>query len=328
MELRLRGRSNKGANTMAMATTSVEANKAAIRRLYDETNKGNYDFLDELLAPDFTSYGGAGFKDLHGPAEFKELTMTFLTSFPDLWFQVDELIAEGDDVLVSGTLSGTHKGDFYGMAPTGNKVSWTGCAIFRFRGPQVIARWQEFDALGLMAQIQPPAEGAAAPAAAPAVPAAKPADPTGGATSIEENKAIFHRIIDELWNQKKIDVADELFAADHESPSAPGLPPGPAGTKMIASMFLAAFPDLHVDIEIEIAEGDTVGGRLRQKGTHTGPMVSPTGTIAPTGKAVDFTEVAMLRIVDGKVATSWYWTDMIGLLTQIGVIAAPPSARG
>ena len=153
---------------MAMATSSVEANKAAIRRLYDETNKGNYDFLDELLAPDFTSYGGAGFKDLHGPAEFKELTMTFLTSFPDLWFQVDEIIGEGDDVLVSGTLSGTHKGDFYGMAATGNKVSWTGCAIFRFRGPQVIARWQEFDALGLMAQIQPPAPGATPPPAAPA----------------------------------------------------------------------------------------------------------------------------------------------------------------
>ena len=80
---------------MAMATSSVEANKAAIRRLYDETNKGNYDFLDELLAPDFTSYGGAGFKDLHGPAEFKELTMTFLTSFPDLWFQVDETHRRG-----------------------------------------------------------------------------------------------------------------------------------------------------------------------------------------------------------------------------------------
>jgi predicted ester cyclase len=313
---------------MTLAAAPVDANKQAIRRLYDETNKGNYDFLDELLAPDFVSYGGAGFKDLHGPAEFKELTMTFLTSFPDLWFQVDEIVGEGDDVLVSGTLSGTHKGDFYGMPATGNKVSWTGCAIFRFRGSQVIARWQEFDALGLMGQIQPPAPGAPAPAAAPAVPVARPADPTGGSTSIEENKAIFHRVIEELWNQKKLDVADELFAADHESPSAPGLPAGPAGTKMIAGMFLAAFPDLHVDIEIEIAEGDTVGGRLRQKGTHTGAMASPTGEIPPSGKSVDFTEVAMLRIADGKVVTSWYWTDMIGLLTQIGVIAAPPSARG
>ena len=88
--------------------------------------------------------------------------MTFLTSFPDLYFKVDAIIGEDDDVLVWGTLSGTHKGDFYGIAPTGNKVSWTGCAIFRFRGDQVIARWQEFDALGLMAQIQPPSTPAAA----------------------------------------------------------------------------------------------------------------------------------------------------------------------
>ncbi|OGO55114.1 MAG: hypothetical protein A2Z32_12305 [Chloroflexi bacterium RBG_16_69_14] len=141
---------------MAMAAASVEANKQAIRRLYDETNKYNLDFLDEILAPDFTSYGGAGFKDLHSPAEFKELTQTFMKSFPDLQFQVDELIGEGDDILVSGTLSGTHKGDFYGIPASGKKVVWTGCAIFRFRGPQIIARWQEFDALGLMAQIQPP----------------------------------------------------------------------------------------------------------------------------------------------------------------------------
>jgi predicted ester cyclase len=321
---------------MTLAAAPVDANKQAIRRLYDETNKGNYDFLDELLAPDFVSYGGAGFKDLHGPAEFKELTMTFLTSFPDLWFQVDEIIGEGDDVLVSGTLSGTHKGDFYGMPATGNKVSWTGCAIFRFRGSQVIARWQEFDALGLMGQIQPPAPGAAAPPPAAAHgktgPAARPASEGTGSqassTSVEENKAIFHRVIEELWNQQKLDVADELFAADHDSPSAPGLPAGPAGVKMIAGMFLAAFPDLKVDIEIEIAEGDMVGGRLRQKGTHTGAMASPTGEIPPSGKPVNFTEVAMLRIADGKVVTSWYWTDMIGLLTQIGVIAAPPSARG
>ncbi len=310
---------------MATATSSVEANKRAIRRLYDETNKGDYDFLDELLAADFTSFGGAGFKDLHGPAEFKELTMTFLTSFPDLWFQVDELIGEGDDILVSGTLSGTHKGDFYGIPATGHKVAWTGCAIFRFRGPQVIARWQEFDALGLMAQIRPPAPGATA-VTPPPTPVARPAASGPGTTTIEDNKAIFHRVIEELWNEGKLDVADELFAADHESPSAPGLPPGPAGTKMIAGMFLAAFPDLHV--EIEIAEGDTVGGRLRQKGTQTGEMVSPQGAIPASGKAVDFTEVAMLRIADGKIVTSWYWTDMIGLLTQIGVIAAPPSARG
>jgi len=140
---------------MSTVPASVEANKQAIQRLYDETNAGNLDFLDELLAPDFVSYGGAGFQDLHGPEAFKQLTLTFLSSFPDLTFEVDALIGEGDDVLVWGTLSGTHEGDFYGIAATGKHVSWTGCAIFRFRGDQVIARYQEFDALGLMAQIQP-----------------------------------------------------------------------------------------------------------------------------------------------------------------------------
>lgn len=150
---------------MATTAPSVEANKAAIRKLYDETNKGNLDFMNEILAPDFTSYGGAGFQDLHGPGEFIELTRTFLKSLPDLWFQIDELIGEGDDILVSGTLSGTHAGEWYGIPPTNKKITWTGCAIFRFRGDQIIARWQEFDALAIMAQMTPPAAaGAGAPA--------------------------------------------------------------------------------------------------------------------------------------------------------------------
>jgi len=142
---------------MPTTATMVQARKQAIQRLYDETNEGKYDFLEELLAPDFVAHGGAGFQDLHGPAEFKELLLTFLNSFPDLYFKVESIIAEGDDVLAWGTLSGTHKGDLYGIPPTGKKVTWTGCAIFRFRGDQVVARWQEFDALGLMAQIQPAA---------------------------------------------------------------------------------------------------------------------------------------------------------------------------
>jgi predicted ester cyclase len=134
---------------------SAADHKQAIQRLYDETNAGNLGYFDELLAPDFRSIGGGGFKDVEGPKAFKELMVTYLESFPDMYSRVDELIAEGDDVLVSGTVSGTHEGDFFGIPASGRKVSWTGCAIYRFRGDQVIARWQELDALGLMAQIQP-----------------------------------------------------------------------------------------------------------------------------------------------------------------------------
>jgi predicted ester cyclase len=144
--------------------------------------------------------------------------------------------------------------------------------------------------------------------------------------SAEENKAIFRRMIEEVWNQKKLHVADELFTADSTSPSAPQLPPGPEGTKLIASMFLEAFPDLHMEIEHIVAEGDRVGARMRERATHTGPLVTPNGTIPPTGAKVNFTESAIVRFENGKIAESWYELDMLGMLTQLGVIPSPAAA--
>src|SRR5436309_3470612 len=98
-------------------------------RLYDEANAGNVDIFYELLAPDFVSVGGAGFKDLDGPEGFAGLYRTFLEAFPDLTFEVEDLVAENDLVLARGTLGGTNTGRFFGMGePTNKYVSWTGSA--------------------------------------------------------------------------------------------------------------------------------------------------------------------------------------------------------
>jgi predicted ester cyclase len=131
--------------------------------------------------------------------------------------------------------------------------------------------------------------------------------------SSEENKAIFRRMIDGLWNEKKLDVADELFTEGSTSPTAPQLPAGPEGVKQIASTFLAAFPDLQITIDFLVAENDRVFGRLTERATHLGTFFG----IAPTGKAVQFTEMGILRIEDGKIAESWYDIDMLGLMGQI-----------
>ena len=152
---------------MAMTAPSVEANKAAIRKLVRRDEQGQSRLHERDPGAGLHELRRGGFQDLHGPGEFIELTKTFLKSLPDLWFQIDELIGEGDDILVSGTLSGTHKGEWYGIPPTNKKITWTGCAIFRFRGDQIIARWQEFDALAIMAQMQPPAAAAQPADAAP-----------------------------------------------------------------------------------------------------------------------------------------------------------------
>lgn len=134
--------------------------------------------------------------------------------------------------------------------------------------------------------------------------------------STESNKAIFRSMIEEFWNKKRLDTAAEFFSADTYSPSIPTLPPGPEGVKMFAGAFLSAFPDLEITIDKIVASGDLVAGRLLQKGTHKGDLMG----IPASNKSVDFSEMAICKIVDGKIAISWYQTDMLSLMKQIGAI--------
>src|SRR5437870_5101110 len=108
--------------------------RALIQKMYDETNKGNATILFDLLTPDFVSYGGAGFQDLHGAQAFYDLWKLFIAAFPDLQFHVQQIVVSDDDyVAVRGVQTGTHQGNLMGMVPaTGKKVEWTGTAIFRF----------------------------------------------------------------------------------------------------------------------------------------------------------------------------------------------------
>ena len=80
-------------------------------------------------------------------------------------------------------------------------------------------------------------------------------------------------------------------------------------------MMRDAFPDYWMEITHIVAEDDRVAARFRQGGTHTGPLMG----IAPTGKKVEWTEIGILRVADGKVVESWYDVDMLGLMSQLGV---------
>lgn len=136
-----------------MSTT--EERKKLIYRMYDETNKGNIEILNEILAPDFVSYGGAGFQDLHGPEAFINLYRTFVAAFPDLKFDVRQIVVGDNMAAVRGIQTGTHLGNFLGMVPpTGKSVEWSGTAIFRFDdNGQIVERWQDLDNLSLFQQL-------------------------------------------------------------------------------------------------------------------------------------------------------------------------------
>ena len=132
--------------------------------------------------------------------------------------------------------------------------------------------------------------------------------------SIEQNKAIMRRMIEEIWNQGNLAAADELFSAGHTSPSAPDLPPGPESVKMLARMFREAMPDYHMDIDMIVADEAQVAARFTQSGTHSGAALMG---MQPSGKKATWTEIGVLRIQDGKIVESWYEVDMLSMINQL-----------
>jgi steroid delta-isomerase-like uncharacterized protein len=136
----------------------------------------------------------------------------------------------------------------------------------------------------------------------------------------EQNKAIVRRIVDEAQSGHNLDVVDELLAADfvdHSMP--PGLPPNREGVKMQFAMFFNAFPDLHVVIHEQVAEGDRVVTRKTFHGTHQGDL----NGIPPTGRSVAFDVIDILCVQNGKITDHWNVVDQLGLMHQIGAIPAP-----
>lgn len=77
----------------------------------------------------------------------------YLTAFPDLHFTFEDFIAEGDQVVVRWTPSGTQKGELMGIPPSGKSFSATGIEIYRFEGGKIVEHWLESDMLGLLQQL-------------------------------------------------------------------------------------------------------------------------------------------------------------------------------
>ena len=132
---------------------STEENKAMILRHYEELNKGNLDIVDELYATDFVGYITGLPEPVRGREAQKSLVAAFFTAFPDLHETAEELIAEGDKVVIRESYRGTHKGNFMGIPPTGRKVTMELIDFVRVRDRKIVEHWNIVDQLGLMQQL-------------------------------------------------------------------------------------------------------------------------------------------------------------------------------
>jgi len=135
----------------------------------------------------------------------------------------------------------------------------------------------------------------------------------------EQNKSLVRRIFEEGINQNKQGVFDELIALSYVNHDIPAPAPGLQGFKMVIGMFLAAFPDMRVTIEEELAEGSKVITRGYFTGTHQGDFQG----IPPTGKQIKVKYIDIWLVENGKLMENWVRLDELGLMQQLGVIPTP-----
>jgi len=131
---------------------SSEENKAVIRRAVPHFTPSGLETYLHLYHPQAKLHflppglpaGREGARVFYG---------NFLAAFPDTRLTVDDFVSEGDKVACRFTVTGTHRGEFMGVAATGKNVSVTGITILRFENGQCVERWSEANFLGLLQQL-------------------------------------------------------------------------------------------------------------------------------------------------------------------------------
>lgn len=126
--------------------------KAVVRKVFDVVRRGDMAVADDILAQDvvFTTVSGAV---LRGRSEFKHFAEAFRNAFPDISFQIEAELCEGDLVSTRYLMKGTFLGTLMGLLPTGNEFSVRGIDTFRVVGGKVVEIYASFDTLGQMQQL-------------------------------------------------------------------------------------------------------------------------------------------------------------------------------
>lgn len=130
-------------------------------------------------------------------------------------------------------------------------------------------------------------------------------------------KALARRFNDEVMNQGRLEVLDEIIADDFvEHQEVPGMPSGKEGVRAFVTMFRDAFPDLKVETLGLVAEGDELWMHSVMTGTHEGDFAG----IPATGKRVSLAMIDRVRVRDGRAVEHWGVSDDLGMMTQLGVV--------
>lgn len=133
--------------------------------------------------------------------------------------------------------------------------------------------------------------------------------------------SFIHRWFEEVWNNKREDAVDEMF---DQNGIAHGLVDpdgneirGPEGFKKLHRQFVETFPDMHIEVEDTVVEGDKIAARCRVTGSHLGRGIG----VTPTNGPVEFTGMTIVRIKDGKIVEAWNEFNFMEMYRQVGALS-------
>ena len=135
------------------------------------------------------------------------------------------------------------------------------------------------------------------------------------------NKALIQRWFDEVWNQGRISTIDEILAPHAKVHGLGPVADGPAGFKPFFAAYRESFPDINIQVESMVEEGDLVAAHWRGTGTHRGGSLG----IPATNRAVTFEGMVFIRFENGQFVEGWNIFTQLQMLQQLGVTNLPPA---
>jgi predicted ester cyclase len=308
----------------AAQAPALERNKAVVRRFKEaQGTKEEADAMREVLSPGYKRWRG-GIEHLAANARdqgFPGPGSYLRGAFPDRTDTIEDIVADGDRVGMLFRVRGTHKGNFFGIAPTEKPFDIHELGIFRLADGKITEAWFMADELGLLQQL-----GAKMPARKDGKRIVPPV--TGGGEDPDQVLAQLEAKSSTAQDRNRIVVVRSKGAAPAASERAADFRQTRVGFQHLRDYgnakgvgketITAALPGRRDRIDDVLAEGETVWMRFRVAGTHGGKLYG----LAPTGKPVEVPEVGIMRFADGKWKEAWYFADELGLLLQLDAVDA------
>jgi predicted ester cyclase len=304
--------------------TTHDTNKKVVRDFVNElTNKHNPNAWEMYCSEDFKHH--FNIPDVPPNRQgIKMLSMGILAAFPDIVLNIDLLFAENDFVIERASAKATHSGTYNTITPTGKAYQWQETHIYRLKNGKIIEHFPEVRLEKLLWQIGGKGEGFIAPQKSAL--SSFIALMMGGLAKlytnsnkqnlsvIDNNKSVISRYVNEFKNEQKFSVFPKLFSSKFTHHfNFPNRSRKMDSFVSVGQTFLSAFPDVKVDLQQILAEGDLVVEQNKVSATHKGTFDG----IKATNKKVYWTEIHIYRLENGKIIENFPAVNFERILMQI-----------